>query len=103
MDGDLSLWRVTIPHPNTDFLKSRQQLQQFRELIRPLLNEIKYQYPPDTILNVFPAAPVSICVELGRAIQGKAHMGMRLWDENRQLGGFVHALDINTPDKEVEQ
>lgn len=93
---DAAIWRVTIPQPNNDYLKSAQQLQQFRELIRPLLDEIKNRYPSGTLLNVFPAVPVSVCVELGRAIQPKAHMPLRLWDENKDLGGFIHALDINT-------
>lgn len=93
--NDAAIWRVTIPQQNNDYLKSAQQLQQFRELIRPLLDEIKNRYPAGTLLNVFPAAPVSVCVELGRAIQPKAHMPLRLWDENKDLGGFVHAIDIN--------
>lgn len=95
--NDADIWRVTIAEPNNDFLKSAQQLQQFRELIRKLLDEIKDQYSSDTMLNVFPAAPVSACIELGRVIQPKAHMPMRLWDQNKDLGGFVQALDINLP------
>jgi len=95
LGDDASIWRVTISRPDNDYLKSAQQLQQFRELIRPLLDEIKNQYSPGTPLNVFFAAPVSVCVELGRAIQPKAHMPLCLWDENKDLGGFVHALDIN--------
>ena len=92
---DAAIWRITVPEPNNDYLKSAEQLQRFRNLIRPLLDEIKDRYPPGTPLNVFPAAPVSVCVELGRAVQPKAHMPLRLWDENKDLGGFVHALDIN--------
>ncbi|MDR2551115.1 MAG: SAVED domain-containing protein [Desulfobulbus sp.] len=99
---DAAIWQVTIQQPNNDYLKSAQQLQQFRELIRPLLDEIKDRYAPGTLLNVFPAAPVAICVELGRAIQPKAHMPMRLWDQNNDLGGFIHALDINNlPPREM--
>ncbi len=93
--GDASIWRVTIEEPGNDYLKSVRHLQQFRNLIRPLLDEIKDCYPEGTMLNVFPAAPVSVCVELGRAVQPKAHMPMRLWDQNKDLGGFIHALDIN--------
>lgn len=96
--NNAAIWRITVHKPNNDFLKSAQQLQQFRGLIRPLLDEIKDRYPRGTQLNVFPAAPVSVCVELGRVIQPKAHMPLRLWDENKDLDGFVHALDINTPD-----
>jgi len=95
--GDASIWRVTIAEPDNDYLKSARQLQQFRELIRPLLDEIKGHYPTGTMLNVFPAAPVSVCVELGRAIQPKAHMPLRMWDENKDRGGFIHALDIKLP------
>ncbi len=93
---DAAIWRITVPEPNNDLLKSAQQLQQFRKLIRPLLDEIKNQYPNNTTLNVFPAAPVSVCVELGRAIQPKAHMPLQLWDQNKNLGGFIPALSINT-------
>jgi len=94
---DAVIWRITIPKPNNDYLKSIRQLQQFRELIRPLFDEIKDYYPSGTMLNVFPVAPVSVCVELGRTVQPKAHMPLRLWDENKDLGGFIHALDINMP------
>jgi 5-methylcytosine-specific restriction endonuclease McrA len=97
LGDDAAIWRVTIPQPNNDYLKSARQLQQFRELIRPLMDEIKNHYQPGTPLNVISAAPVSVCVELGRAIQPKAHMPLRLWDQNSELGGFIHALDINLP------
>jgi len=92
---DAAIWRVTIDNPDNDYLKSALQLQQFRRLVPGLLDEIKNHYPVGTPLNVFPAAPVSVCVELGRAIQPKAHMPLRLWDENKNLGGFIHAFDIN--------
>ena len=46
---------------------------------------------------MFPAAPVSVAVELGRVLQPKADVPLRLYDQNNNLGGFVPALDINTP------
>ncbi len=95
--NDASIWRVTVPDPNNDYLKSARQLEQFRNLIRPLFDEIKDQYPAGTMLNVFPAAPVSVCVEMGRTIQPKAHMPLRLWDQNNDSGGFLPALDVNVP------
>lgn len=96
LGDDAAIWRVTIDQPNNDFLKSARQLQRFRDLIRPLFDEIKDRCSRSAVLNVFPAAPVAVCVELGRAIQPKAHLPLRMWDENRDLGGFVHALDIST-------
>jgi len=96
LGDDAAIWRIAVPRPDNDFLKSAEQLRQFRDLIRPLLDEIKDRHSKGIMLHVFPAAPVSVCVELGRAIQPKAHMPMRLWDENKDEGGFIHAFDINT-------
>jgi hypothetical protein len=38
-------------------------------------------------------------VELGRVLQPKADMPLRLYDQNNDRGGFVHALDINLADR----
>jgi hypothetical protein len=88
-------WRVTIANPNNDFLKSKLQLQQFRETLRLLLDEIKAKHGEETTLNVFPAMPVAMAVEFGRIIMSKADVTMRIFDENKQLGGFVEALTLN--------
>jgi hypothetical protein len=96
-----TIWRVTIPDPHNDFLKSRQQLRQFRERMRLLMDQIKARHGQDAVLHVFPAVPVAIAVEMGRIIMPKADLPLRLYDENRRMGGFVHALDLDArPDSE---
>jgi len=87
-----SVWTLTIPSPNNDFLKSRQQLQMFREEIRKLLDQIKIEHGHENILNVFPAIPVATAVELGRVWMPKADLPLHLYDENRQNGGFRFAF-----------
>lgn len=89
-----SIWRVTIPEPNNNFLRSRRQLAQFRNLIRSLMDRIKEKHGQDAVLHVFPAVPVAIAVELGRIIMPKADLPLRVYDQNRELGGFHRALDI---------
>jgi hypothetical protein len=91
-----SVWRITIPEPHNDYLKSRTQLRQFRETVRPLLDRIKARHGHGSCLHVFPAVPLAIAVELGRILMPKADLPLRIYDENRNLGGFVHALDIGT-------
>jgi len=88
------IWRVTVPEPHNDFLKSRKQLRQFREAIRPLMDEIKGRHGEEALLHVFPAAPVAIAVEMGRAIMPKADLRLSVYDQNRNQDGFVHALDL---------
>jgi hypothetical protein len=36
----VSIWELTIEHPHNDFLKSKEQLSQFRETLRNLIVEI---------------------------------------------------------------
>jgi hypothetical protein len=96
-----TIWRVTIPDPHNDFLKSRQQLRQFRERMRLLMDQIKARHGEDAVLHVFPAVPLAIAVEMGRIIMPKADLPLRLYDQNRRIGGFVHAFDLDArPDSE---
>lgn len=96
LKGGASVWRLTIPEPHNDYLKSRMQLRQFRQTIRPLLDRIKARHGHGAVLHVFPAVPLAVVVELGRVLMPKADLPLRIYDENRDLGGFVHALDIGT-------
>jgi len=93
---DVTIWRVTLADPHSDFLKSRQQARQFRQLMRHLMDRIKIRHGEQALLHVFPAMPVALAVELGRITMPKADLSLRIYDENKELGGFVHALDLNT-------
>ena len=88
----LSIWRMTIPTPNNDFLKSRNQLRLFRQQFRLLMDRIKAHHVQDTLLHVFPAVPVSVAVEIGRVWMPKADLPLCIYDQNRKTGGFTKAL-----------
>jgi hypothetical protein len=89
---DANIWRVTIPVPNNDYLKTRAQLGEFRERLRRLLDQIKLAHGAGGPLHVFPAAPVAACVELGRIIMPNADLPLRLYEESE--GRFRRVLDI---------
>jgi hypothetical protein len=93
---DVTIWRVTVAEPHNDFLKSRQQVQLFRQQLRRLMDRIKIQHGEQAVLHVFPAMPVALAVEVGRIVMSKADLSLRIYDENKELGGFVYALDLNT-------
>ena len=90
----VSIWEVTVPTPNTDHLRHRVQLDWFTELIRRLLDEIKATHGHRSILHVFPAAPVSVCVELGRQHTQTADLPLLLWDHDHTTRTFVQAFGI---------
>jgi hypothetical protein len=89
----VSIWTVTVPVPHNDFVKTREQLASFRSVMRPLLDEIKGRHGQNTALHVFPAAPVSIAVELGRVRMPKADMPWQLYDQIQDRG-FVPAFNL---------
>lgn len=91
---DVSIWKLTIPKPHNDFLKSARYLSTFRKTVRGLFEDIKRTHGQDTLLKVFPAMPVATAVEFGRVWQPKADIEMVIYDQNRKNGGFVEALTI---------
>lgn len=95
---DARIWTVTIPEPNNDSMKTREQLAHLRTLLRRLLDRIKARHGQTTTLHVFPAASVSACVEFGRIRQPKADMPLRIYDQVNDLGGFVEALSLPSGD-----
>ncbi len=92
-DG-VPIWRVTIPKPDNDFVRSRAQTEAFRKTMRALLDQIKATHGEQSTLHVFPAMPVSLAVDFGRVINTKADMRMMIYDENKKAGGFRYALSI---------
>jgi len=88
------IWKVTVPSPNNDFLKSWRQAALFRATMRSLLDRIKAEHGEQSTLHVFPAMPVALAVDFGRVIMPKADLKMILYDQNQALGGFVRALEI---------
>jgi len=95
LGSDVSIWTLTIENPNNDFLKSRKQLSLFRQRFRQLLDRIKSKHGQDIVLNLFPAVPVSVAVEIGRVWMPKADLPIRIYDQNRQTDGFSIAFDIS--------
>ncbi|RYG98507.1 MAG: SAVED domain-containing protein, partial [Alphaproteobacteria bacterium] len=69
-------------------------LAEFRRKLRYLLDRMKPVHGEAQTINVFPALPVSAAVEVGRIWMPKADLPLRIYDQNRLLGGFAPTLDI---------
>jgi hypothetical protein len=97
---DTSIWRVTVSVPHNDFLKSKPQSRVFRQTARGVMDRIKARHGEQAVINVFPAMPVALAVEFGRILMPKADLPLQVYDENKKLGGFARAFEINTRTKE---
>lgn len=99
LGNNVAIWKVTIPEPHNDFVKSPRQLSSFRALLRSLLDKIKLCHGQHTVLHIFPAIPVSVAAEFGRIRMPKADMPWTIYDQINDRGGFVKALHIPEGDR----
>lgn len=91
----VSIWELRIPSPHNDFLKTKDQLSEFRRTVRQLMVEIGKVHGKRTPLSIFPAMPVACAVDFGRVRMPKADNPLVIYDQNNLHGKFVRALEIN--------
>lgn len=89
-----SVWEVTTKRPHNDFLRSRNQLSQFRTVMREVIVEIGRAHGKNTALSIFPAIPVACAVEVGRVRMPKADGVWDIFDQDCKQGGFIHVLTL---------
>ena len=90
----VTVWELTIEGQHNDFLKTLQQLSEFRKVCRRLMVLISKKHGVDIPLAVFPAMPVACAVDLGRIRMPKAEMPWIIYDYNNTRAAFVAALKI---------
>ncbi len=91
---DCSIWELTLDSPHNDLIRKRTDLKAYRTVVRKLLDDVKNAHGEKVDLNIFPSMPISTSIELGRVWNPKSQLPLRLFDQNRKIGGFVHAFDI---------
>jgi hypothetical protein len=92
---DASIWSIDAAGAHNDIIRRPDDITAVAKLFRSTLDEIKNAHGEDTVVNVFPAVPVSAAAELGRSWQPKAHPSLKLYDQNRKRGGFIHVHDLD--------
>ena len=89
-----SIWKITVPSPNNDVVRSPQDTAAFRFCLRNALDQIKAAHGQSSEIHLFPAMPVSLAVDTGRIRMPKADLPLVIYDEDRQAGGFRKALTV---------
>jgi SMODS-associated and fused to various effectors sensor domain len=94
---DTAIWSIAAVDAHNDIMRRPEDLAAFAKLFRKTLDDIKLVHGENVVINVFPAVPVSVAVEAGRSWQPKAHPTLKIFDQNRKLGGFVLAHQLEHP------
>lgn len=93
---DVPIWTIRAGRPGNDILRRRSCLARFRELLRAAYRDIRLVHGSDAVIHLFPATPVAMAVEIGRVWMPKADPSLVIYDEHRELGGFVARLEIGS-------
>ena len=96
----VSIWELTIERPHNDFLRSKEQLSQFRKTVRQLIVDIGKAHGKHTPLAIFPAMSVACAVDLGRVRMPKADGPWIIYDQNNERKKYIRALEIGGTDHE---
>jgi len=94
MGKDCSIWKLTVPKPGKDLIRSDKTMENFRSRVREVFEEIKKAHGQESLLHVFPAMPNSTAIEFGRVWQPKAELPMKIYDQNSSRDGFIETLTI---------
>jgi len=80
--------------PNPTFLRRRQDLEAFRVAYQELLGTIGQQHGRLEEIDFFPAVPAPVAVLCGRELLPKVHPKLRVFDFNKETGGFTFQLTV---------
>lgn len=95
LGGDVCLWKVdVVGRSHNDVLRTVDDLRHVREKCRELFQRLLKRHGSAACVHMFPVMPASAAVEVGRVHMPKADLPLRIYDEQRQEGGFVHSLTI---------
>jgi hypothetical protein len=92
---EVTIWSLTAENPHNDIMRRPEDLAEFKRYLRRLLDRIKWTHGEHIVINVFPALPNSAAVEVGRVWMPKADLPLRIYDQNRAVGGFIPTLTIS--------
>lgn len=91
MGEDCDIIKIESSIHGNDIIKSKNQLEIYKKIIREAYEKIKDVYGRDCKISIFPAMPVSIAVETGRCWMKKTHPDLIIYDEKN---GFKKCLEI---------
>lgn len=89
-----AIWSITAETPHNDIMRRQDDLSVYKRHLRGMFDRIKAHHGENAVINVFPAVPVSLAVETGRAWMPKADLPLQIFDQSREAKAFVPAITI---------
>jgi hypothetical protein len=84
MGEPLPIYELTIANPGRDYLQSQEQLELFTREWKELLTRIRATHGIECEVHLFPAVPVAVAIEMGRALLPAADPVLHLYNLEKQ-------------------
>lgn len=97
IDSGFTVYDLTLDgmSPNPGFLRTRQNLDDFRAAYRALIARITQENPAATEIHLFPAVPAPAAIVLGFDLLPKVHPALIVHDFDKRVGGFAERIRVN--------
>jgi hypothetical protein len=101
LDSRYSVYELTLKDvvPKTTFLRTRQDLENFRNAYQSALGIIVRDHGMIKKIHLFPAVPAPIAVLCGRELLPKVHPALLVYDYDKAKVGFINQLEVNTNER----
>lgn len=86
---NLSICTFTIDEPNNNFLKTLDQLTDFKEIFKDTLEDILIKYRKSTVLHLFLSTPIAIAFEIGRVWYTIQGLELKLYGLNGETNDYM--------------
>jgi hypothetical protein len=102
IDQSFTVYELTLEDrlPTPDFLRRREDLEEFRIAYREFLATLIRNHPAVKELQLFPAVPAPVAVACGHDLLPKVHPSLVTYDNDKASGGFIQRLRINDHDRQ---
>lgn len=91
-----AIYEITLDGmtPQPTFLRQKQDLDAFRAVYQEAIATILQTHGALDTIDLFPAVPAPIAVLCGRELLPKVHPKLRVFDNDRDAGGFTFKLEV---------
>lgn len=91
---EVSIWEITVQKPNRNILKSKQTLENFKNVVRDAYSNIRRSQGERSEIHLFPVMPNSCAIETGRVWMPKVDLPLIIYDQNKNRDGFYKTITI---------
>jgi hypothetical protein len=95
-DPGFTIREITLAgrDPGVDFLRRREDLDQFALTYRDCIASITAAQPDAREIHLFPAIPAPVALRCGYDLLKKAQPNLVIWDFDKASGGFTKKLEV---------